>query len=231
MEREDLIPRRARRNRNRRRLGLTGLAAAVAATAGGAYAPTSADGATASSLTLINLSGDYFWNYDFNSGSITASNVDWPVTLIFYGNATINRVKDNLGPWFSYQGSAKYGRLNDGAGFVTDQDSGRKTHMCPCIGDITHYRAYADADDRMYNPDWAYYVFATTHIDHNEGTFGEWFGQSEDAEEDVRDRSVQVWGASNVSNDYLNLSNYEAPHNEGSHHWNNNQYATKVGVA
>lgn len=49
--------------------------------------------ATTSHLTVILLSEDQFYNYDFLSDQASSSNVDWSVTMLFYGNAEVNKVK------------------------------------------------------------------------------------------------------------------------------------------
>ena len=53
----------------------------------------SAHAASTSKLSRLVFHGDQFWNYDFTSKRVRASGVDWPIGLVFYGNATINKVK------------------------------------------------------------------------------------------------------------------------------------------
>lgn len=45
----------------------------------------------------VNCDGKLWVNYDFLSQSISQSNVDWPIMIIFYGNATVNKVKSIYG--------------------------------------------------------------------------------------------------------------------------------------
>lgn len=144
-----------------------------------------AGAASTSNLSLVNQNEDYFRNYDFTAQVVSATGVDWAVDLVFKNNATINKVKNGMESPYDQGGtcaSGQNGRLNDGAGYVWDSDSGKKTTCCPITGDAYHFRVYADADDRMYNSTWGYYVFGTTHIDHAECGSGSWFGYSENAE-------------------------------------------------
>jgi len=52
--------------------------------------PLATRGATTSNLTLLGVAEDSFYNYDFTSKTVSSSSVDWPVCLIFYGNADVN---------------------------------------------------------------------------------------------------------------------------------------------
>jgi hypothetical protein len=90
---------------------------------------------------------------------------------------------------------------------------------------------YADADDRMFNLNWGFYVFGTTHIDHNECWFGRWHGRSEATETHVAVRSAAVWGSSRVHRDHRWFSSREPWRKEGNHLWQNNGCATFVRVS
>jgi len=173
------------------------------------------------------LAGDYFWNYDFRSTDIPPRyrakaifNADWPVTLIFYGNADVQTAKDlwNRGlitnspkylasPMHTVvrdkpdPGDAGRDHVQPRSG-VWDTDHGSYHGHGGCYGvDKWHYRVYAPGpdnggDNRMYSPDWGFYVVGTTHIDHNEWLwdcwpFGsQWSGRSEDSERHVADSAV-----------------------------------------
>jgi len=43
--------------------------------------------ATTSKLTLLGVYEDWFYNFDFSSQQVSNANVDWPVTILFWGNA------------------------------------------------------------------------------------------------------------------------------------------------
>jgi hypothetical protein len=132
--------------------------------------------------TTISYSGDTWYNWDNLSTSCACSNnVDWPVTLVFRTNASVNRVKSIVG---GVGGSSMYLRANDGSGWFWDSDPGRKLLIPGYINWFHHIRVYAPAStDYFYSTAWGRYVLATTHIDRNEGTSQEQFGWSETAEE------------------------------------------------
>lgn len=179
---------------------------------------------TTSNLAILGIREDYFYNYDFCSSTVSDTNVDWPVTMLFYNNAEVDKVKNiywGVGPW-----STCNARLNDGSGWVWDVDRGTKStglHAC-------HMRVYADADDRMYNVDWGYYVLGTSHYDYFEWTPWGWSGYSESAEAELcqvaRDKGYTVF------EDWAYFYNYEGYREEGGgkHRWSNNGWASAVNV-
>ncbi len=113
--------------------------------------------------------GDSFYNYDFNSMYVSSSNVDWPINLVFFRNANVNKVK---GIYLGIPGSTKYAYLNDGYGWYWDSDRGVKPIInagTQCGIDLgysfLHLRIYADSDDKLWNYKWGNYVIVTAHID------------------------------------------------------------------
>lgn len=153
-------------------------------------------------------SSDYVYNYDFmSSGSWSYSNHDWFVMIVFAQNATINKVKNGLNSQgYGAGGSTKYGRISDNgtSNFVMDADGGRDTNSCPYQ---THYRLYADSDDRLgFNATYGYFVIGTTHLDLAHGCAGtDLFGWSAEANGNVRTAAQNVgWS---VSADSVTMSN------------------------
>ena len=76
---------------------------ALAVSAGAATPPTG--------FGDVSYGGDTWTNYD-----LTATNkqsVDWPVDLIFWGNASISKIQSKLG-WL-WTGSTIYALVDDGA--------------------------------------------------------------------------------------------------------------------
>jgi hypothetical protein len=149
--------------------------------------------ANSSAYTILYIKEDGFRNWDFKcdtSGScIARTNVDWPMSALFYNNAEINKVKDNiLGSRYDQGGtcaSPMHARLDDGHGFNWDTDSGKKTTCCTVTGTGDHIRFYAAgyaSHDRMYNTAWGYWIVASTHQDHHECGTGTWSGNNETAE-------------------------------------------------
>jgi len=185
---------------------------------------------TASSSAWLQVQEDGFYNYDFNSQTLSYTNHDWPVTMIFWNNADINRVKTRT-YGSGYPGSSQYFYMNDGGGGVWDEDGGIKDVGCPTFGQFSrHLRLYAPPGaDRAYNIQYGFYVLGTTHKDYQEctlGAGGSQFGWSEESE--------GYWAgqanSSAVNHNCCLYHNYEAPRWEGNHYWDNNGYATSVYV-
>ncbi len=146
---------------------------------------------TTTNLTVLGIAEDRFYNYDFESNTVASDNVDFPVTMVFWGNAEVNKVKSIFfGTGAIAQ--AKYEKLYDGYGWVWDTDRGTKgivysTYLNSLV--YLNIRIYADSDDRLYNSYWGYYVIATTHYD--DFPDEDWAGWSEYAEQDFAALLVQ----------------------------------------
>ncbi len=182
--------------------------------------------ATTQNLNILGIREDYFYNYDFLSRTASSTNVDWPVTMLFYNNADVNKVKNIFDG--GIPGGYMYLKLNDGAGWVWDRDTGTGTKHVSSVYDDRwlHMRIYADSDDRMYNLNWGYYVLGTTHYD--EAWSESWSGYSEDAEEEYADEASS--SGYTVYEDWSYWYNPEPYRNESNHIWSNNGYTTAVNV-
>ena len=58
------------------------------------------DKETVAALSAFPLSmgyGQTIWNYDFTSQTVSSSGVDWAASMLFYNNASINKVKNIVG--------------------------------------------------------------------------------------------------------------------------------------
>ena len=144
---------------------------------------------TTSNLAVLGIAEDRFYNYDFESDTAAGNNVDFPVTMVFWGNAEVDKVKSIF---FGTGAIAekKYEKVDDGYGWVWDIDRGTKgiVYSEYLNGVVYLYmRVYADSDDRLYNSYWGYYVIATTHYD--DFPDEDWAGWSEYAEQDFA-----AWG-------------------------------------
>ena len=138
------------------------------------------------------LDNDVIWNWDFHTTHVDLNSpqaktkVDWPVSLIFYGDVDVKTAGDiwNRGV---QSASRQWGRMKDGFDFGQDPHATTKPQWDSSEGTWTgaicakkyHYRIYAPGPDtkdatgrvgldRMYNLDLHYYVIATTHIDIHE---------------------------------------------------------------
>jgi hypothetical protein len=134
-----------------------------------------------------------FYNYDgpwypagdpHAHGSLGSTNRDWPITMIFWHEASKSRIRDALaktGPLgssgFRMKSGAEtfepYKFVNQQTGAVSrgyDSDQGMKTD-CNSVGTDIHVRLYSAAQHRLYDPSsggWGHYVIASTHLDHGE---------------------------------------------------------------
>jgi hypothetical protein len=171
---------------------------------------------------MITRLEDSFRNYDFNNPTTASpNNVDWPVTLLFFNNANVAKVK-----WYGFSSpSEQFGRFDNGSGFVWDGDAGSKDVLCSASSDH-HYRVYG----RLYNTDWGYYVFATSHMDYNECNlfYSNWFGNPDATENDVA--SMAQRAGYSVQRDWRSFQNYEPYRVEGDHYWSNDGLATAINV-
>jgi hypothetical protein len=191
-------------------------------------APLSAN--TATNLTILYIYEDSFYNYDFlNQNNTNADNVDWALSMLFYDNATVTKVKGIY--WGSTSwGSAMHGRINDGGGWLWSSDKGTKEGPL-CASSVRHMRLYANGNNRSYNSNWGYYVLGSTHYDLDECIpWNSRFGWSETAEawlaQIARDKGYTVF------QNWNNWHNAEPERWEadGKHFWQNNGMATAVRV-
>lgn len=160
------------------------------------------------------VGNDKWWNYDFQNTSIAPYdklrarfNVDWPVTVIFWGEVDVVTAKDmwNRGRarFFRLFATPMHARLWDrldpdqppehrlSGRPVWDTDRGSYLGraglgFCQSRHKKWHYRAYAPAPERggsnrLYNVAFGFYVIATTHLDYNETCDDEWHGLSDSA--------------------------------------------------
>lgn len=188
-----------------------------------------ADAQSTTRLAAQTVDSDAFDNYDFRSASVSSSNVDWPVTLLFYNNANVNSIKASLG--YSGFGSTMYGRLKNTGSWIYDEDGGRKNGTCSFGNYTTHYRLYADPNnsDRNWSPSLGFYVLGTTHRDVNEcggGTTA--FGWSESAEGTITTNARGLNPSWQVYDDNWNMNNWEGSRWEGNHFWNNGATASML---
>ena len=211
-------------------------ATAAAATLLLAVGAAGARASVATNLAAVSYGGDTFENYDFNSTQSVATNVDWPVDLIFWGNASISKVYNKMG-WF-WSGSNEYALLNDGSGNVWVSSGGRKTAFCSSSD--THFRLYAPSAGYLTNPVLGHYVIATAHLDKNECSSSRTYGWNETAEANVAARAAAVWGAAAVqanaqlmpdgTTQTLPLFQNAQTGWDGNHYFDNNGYPTLIKV-
>jgi hypothetical protein len=196
---------------------------------------------TAAGLSLVEEREDRFWSYDFESTRAVATNCDWPVTIVFWGDASVTKVKNALRSSLPIWGIDEWERVSDRrhrkhADFTWVSDTGVKTFN---LTKALHMRLYADADGSLTNATWGDYVVATTHFDFDELGTDPTSGRSEEAAAAIEAICVNVWGADAVAADVLPLGNVEADRVEqranskgglDSHYWQCDGLATMVYV-
>lgn len=208
----------------------------IAATLVGLYAggnQAEAHTAPSGSFYTITIAEDEFVNWDFRSQSAQASNVDWPVSMLYYNNAEIDKVKDALvavpGLNIGRCGSGQDARVNDGSGMQWDGDGGIKDDCGTSSPVLLHMRVYADGDDRSYNLYWGYYIIGVTHAEDCHPHLPwpltychhHWVGFSEVASSYWESYSDQVAGWSIYSDfaDFANTANFTDYHGSGEDHY------------
>jgi hypothetical protein len=215
-----------------RRFVVLGVIAALSGVAFG-YGAATARASTAANLSLVNYRGDSFWNYDFNTATVDESNVDWPVDMVFWGNASVSKVYNKIG-WI-WSGSKEFEQINDGSGSVWVSSGGRKNTLCT----DTHFRLYAPSTGYLMNAALGHYVIATAHLDKNECGSSPTYGWNETAEANVAKRAAAVWGSGAVKANAAALPDGTPTLSlfvnaqtgwQGSHYFNNNGYPTLVKV-
>jgi uncharacterized protein (UPF0333 family) len=189
--------------------------------------------------TLCIGTSDCFKNWDSNSDSIfNPSTADWPVTIIYYGNAEVDKIKIAYSWLLTGFGNSMYMLMtDDGKTWFVDSDRGMKDvfiflpplKLCGYTIDIAyaHVRLYANPD-RDYNvhPDLGRYVIATSHLD--EWPFESWSGFASVGEE------VAITAALNLG--WTVYPNYAYGYNSdycrivGSHINNNDGWISYIRV-
>ena len=125
---------------------------------------------------------DRIMNFDHKSQSATSANKDWPVHIMFWGNATVNTIKANRQDVFPYNCNIwdlcdqyfYFDQTDEDGGWKWDSDGGRKQFRCGPNGGqadawALHYRAYDDNGLPIYwDPVYLFYVPVTTHYDYDD---------------------------------------------------------------
>lgn len=181
--------------------------------------------------------GDYVYNFDFDSTTLSSRNIDFPLTILYYGNASVNYVKGEL-TTYQFVGTAMHYLMNDvgsgGTGLTWDSDDGVKTGVPLCFNSTRHTRIYAPATgahpDQFYNPNYGYMAFATTHYDHHEliGHCGPYYNDSEGTEKNIANYFKTYDPKVSVFYDYGPCYNNMGGLKEGNHQYNQDGKCTYI---
>ena len=172
------------------RPALAAIGAALGVLAAGCGGAVSPDDSSEHAPHFVRLSenGPAFLDYD-GEPTLETSGRDWPVSLIFTGDASIAKVKSALrSVGLTRSGLTNYLAYRVGSGTLRfNADKGLKT-PCDSNGTDVHVRLYAPtATDRFVDPRFGSVVVGTTHVDHGDGCSvpPTVFGSSEVAERRV----------------------------------------------
>lgn len=204
---------------------------------GGAEAATAKKG----NYSILSVGNDRFYNYDHLGESAKRTNVDWPLTVVFINNATIDKTKSKVESWSEeFDGSSTNGMHllmsnNSGDTWKWDKDKGKKTPSCPGTKlpgrDYSpHYRVYATENggrESLYNTTWGYWNVASTHRDWYECGGNTRFEYPEAVENLLIN---EVDEDTTVSRDKWWFYNQEPHREEGNHIWSGNGYASSVKI-
>lgn len=199
--------------------------------------PAAAAAWTTDNITLLSQNEDNFLNYDCESRSATSNNVDWPVTFVFWGNATVAKVDQALSSRLPIWGIDEYMYLRDARKrFQWVSNTGVKSFS---FTEALHLRLYGAGGVCLTNKTWGRYVLGTCHLDINELTTNPTSGYSEDAATRIAAMCAAVFGAGNVQLNAYPMGNAEPdraethPNGDGgvnTHYWQSDGYATLVYV-
>lgn len=174
---------------------------------------------------------DAFINYDGTERNYDRGDRDWPIGLIFYSNATIEKVKNAYeDEGYDGEGSFMYEgwKARNGGYRRFDSDKGKKND-CNAAGRNEHFRIYGNHHNdsgRFFSRDYGYFVVASAHYDHGDGCSGRrYFGFSENVEGILVNVARDRLGWS-VRHDFLPTKNHEEPRWEGDHYWKNDGRAS-----
>ena len=189
----------------------------------------------APALVRLSERGPAFLAYD-GAPDFSAGHRDWPVSLVFAGNATVGKIKRALrAVGFTRTGHARYLAYSSGAGSTRfDGDRGLKT-PCGADGTDVHLRLYAPtATDHFSDPEFGSVVVGTAHLDRADGcsTPPTMFGFSEEAERRIAAIVAQRLGW-RVQPNRLALGNaepYRRDTADSGHVWWSDGRATLVTV-
>lgn len=185
---------------------------------------------------VLNRGGFKFYAYDQTSTTLSRNGIDWPISLIFGRNSTVNGVKSLLKDPYDRTGSTMYFFWRRGS-LSMDSDKGMKTTRCPGLwtqpAKALHYRIYGHpSTDKFYNKGWGWFNLASTHQDWYEcpkNNPNKKFMNGEQTEAHIAKLAASKRGFGRVKRNRIPLHNAESGW-QGIHHYNSNGLATWIVV-
>lgn len=195
-----------------------------------------------SSYAILSFGSREFPNWDFNGETASRSNVDMPVDLLFYNNATVSLVEAATKA-LGYDGSCDFGFCSN-EDFEYSTDSGSSWQWNPNGGDKTgeavcsttrHVRFHAPSVGYFNSPTWGYMIVATTHRDHNEPSSlcsDTYYNDPEGTEEAASNSVMTLWAGNGDPTylDWADFHNYWQGNTDSNHIMNSDGYATYICV-
>jgi hypothetical protein len=186
-------------------------------------------------LRTLDKREDQFKNFDFRSYNVDRCSIDWPADFVFYNQASVPRVKNDMAQVdYDNDGDTMYGKLDNGNGWNWDTDPGRKNWSVEtCYGTQKHFRLYGDfgPSNSMYNQEWGYWVLGTAHLDWHECMSDAKHGWSEAAEDAIAQDAANAPGIGLVVTDVYTFFNHlDLYYNGDGHVEQNSGAATAVRV-
>jgi hypothetical protein len=187
------------------------------------------DGILPHSLHWIECGGQKWLNYNHRRKNLYPSHLDFPISIIIYGHASVARVK-NI---FSGQriASKKYQAYDIGKGPKWNSDTGAKRNVLfdgpdgPDM-DSLHIRVFAPKTGYFEGSGgWGHYVIVSTHFDFNP-PWDTLNGYSEDAERKVLHLFAR--NGYTVVPDFAFIHNSKKPVNKKEKYWQSNGYVSLI---
>jgi hypothetical protein len=184
---------------------------------------------TRRNLRWVGLGRQKWLNYSFYNQKRTSLKPDWPISIIFYGNATVEKVKKIYGKY--RLSTKKYILYGEEAELAWDSDRGvKKTEWFDgpdgTDRDVLHVRIFAPPAGYFEGEGaWGHYVIATAHFDFNPPIDNS-CGYSEDAEH--RALGIAERKGYTVFYDRVNLFNGQKFRVRKHYYWQSDGYAGLV---
>ena len=188
---------------------------------------------TAANLQPVLCAEDQFYNYDFTAKTVSATGVDWPVTIVFCGNASVSKIKSAFKTrgWSNPFVNTMYGYENDGSGFVFAADGGVKTFATKSPPHAS-LRAGGQAVQQHLG------LLRHRHDAHDYAELAspptQWFGMSEDAATAATQTAIKAWGSKSVTLNSIPVGNAQYGEVTGAngerHIWQCDGMATLIRV-
>lgn len=183
---------------------------------------------------------DRIYNFDHKSRTASLSNADWPISILFYNDASPDTIKAYRQDVFEYNcnvlglcnmnhrndDSGNSSQIADGSHWRWDEDGGRKMFRCGWSGGANewalHYRAYESWYSdfipgggwpiTLWSPNWGYMTPVSTHYDYDDPDLpGSSCDNKQHGYNEVAETNMAIWY--NEVQGWWSTPNYQHYHN------------------